>query len=172
MKDGNNFYSLKPALFMWGWGILFLAELLLGEIFVNRNRNELILIFGFLFLIIGVLLVPVPFLLFPKKGKVPKGQGLLHTTVIVDSGIYGLIRHPQYLGWLSIIFSFILLRQHIIITAIGIIAMFLLYFSTIEEEKDLINKFGLEYRKYKKEVPRWNLPLGILNYFLRKKRMR
>ncbi len=170
MKDGNNFYSLRSALFKWGWGILFLAELLLGEIFVNPNKSEITSLIGVLFLIIGILLVPVPFILFPKKGNVPKGANFLHTTVIVNSGIYGLVRHPQYLGWASIIFSVILIRQHSIITALGIVALLLLYFMTKEEENDLFDKFGLEYKQYMKKVPRWNLPLGIFQYYRRKMR--
>ncbi len=163
-----DFQSPKQITLGWGWGMLLIAELLLGEIFINQEKDGLILVLGLIFLIIGILLVPVPYVLFPRKGQVQKGENFLSTTVIVDSGIYSLVRHPQYLGWSSIIVSFILIRQHLIITMIGAIALVLLYLSTMEEEKDLIDKFGSNYRNYMKVVPRWNLPLGIVFYVLRK----
>ena len=162
--------SIKMVLFNWGWGFLFLALLLLGEIFVNNNKNALIMAIGLVFLIFGVILVPVPFFLFPNKGKVQKGESFLHTTVIIDSGIYGLVRHPQYLGWAFIIFFLVLIKQHLIITVIGIIALFLLHISTLEEEKHLINKFGSDYLNYMKDVPMWNVLHGIVKRILRKKR--
>lgn len=168
----TNLNRKKTVLVRWGWGILFLAELLLGDIFVNDNKSQSILLFGFFFLIIGVLLVSVPFLVFPKKGEIPKGENFLHTTVIIDTGIYSMVRHPQYLGWAFLIFSLALIRQHFIITVLGLIALYLLNLMTKEEEKDLFGKFGFEYEQYIKRVPRWNLPLGILHYFLRKKGMR
>ncbi len=177
MKDSTSirsikgkFKTLKTILFRWGWGVLFLGELLLGEFFVNYNKNELYFVFGFFFLIMGILFVPLPFILFPSKGNVPEGGRFFHTTVIVDSGIYGLVRHPHNLGWAFLIFSFVLIRQHYVITALGIIALILLYLMTKEEERDLCDKFGLEYKQYMKKVPRWNLPLGIFQYFLRKTR--
>lgn len=170
MNTDSN--SLKTVFLSWGWGLLFIASLLLGDKFINHNKDDLILISGLLFLILGVFLVPVPFLLFPKKGKVQKGESFLHTTVIIDSGVYGLVRHPQYLGWAFIIFSLILIKQHHMITITGSISLFLLYLSTIEEEKDLINRFGSDYRKYMKDVPRWNIPYGIVKRILKKKRLR
>jgi protein-S-isoprenylcysteine O-methyltransferase Ste14 len=164
-----KFVVLRKTILNWGWGLLFLVSLLLGEYFVNPDRNNLIVIIGLFFLLFGVILVPIPFLLFPIKGEVPQGENFLRTIVIVESGIYGCVRHPQYLGWGLIIFSFLLIRQNFIITAIGSISLFLLYLSTIEEERGLIDRFGSDYMKYMMDVPRWNVLLGLLKRFSKRR---
>jgi protein-S-isoprenylcysteine O-methyltransferase Ste14 len=72
---------------------------------------------------------------------------------IVTSGIYGYVRHPQYLG-------FLLLASGMNIQWITLPTLFLwpaivvLYYRLAkEEEKKMEEKFGEEYQKYKKTVP-------------------
>ncbi|MFX1514612.1 MAG: methyltransferase family protein, partial [Promethearchaeota archaeon] len=106
--------------------------------------------------------VAMPFIVFPRKGGVPEGKSMIHTTILVDTGIYSVIRHPQYLGGAIIMFSLILFSQHWLVAAIGITAIVLLYITTIQEDKFLIKKFGVSYEDYMKCVPRWNIFLGII----------
>lgn len=72
---------------------------------------------------------------------------------VVSSGLYSIIRHPQYFGG--------------ILAHIGITFLFSSFFSLIttpiviilnlliswKEEKELIKEFGNEYEDYKKKVP-------------------
>ncbi len=65
----------------------------------------------------------ISFWIFKKRGGVEKGKSYLHTTKLVDNGLYAIIRHPQYLGgilftisisfwtqiFLSLIFSIIII---------------------------------------------------------------
>lgn len=39
----------------------------------------------------------LPIFTFRKKGKV-QGRGHIQTTVLVESGVYSIVRHPQYLS--------------------------------------------------------------------------
>ncbi len=46
----------------------------------------------------GMVLVMAPIVMFPRHGGVPKGHRFVETTRLVDRGIYGVVRHPQYPG--------------------------------------------------------------------------
>ncbi len=46
----------------------------------------------------GMVLVIAPIVVFKRRGGVPKGKSFVHTTRMVDSSIYAVVRHPQYLG--------------------------------------------------------------------------
>jgi protein-S-isoprenylcysteine O-methyltransferase Ste14 len=49
---------------------------------------------------------------FRKKGGAPKGESIVHTTVLIDSGVYPAVRHPQYLGFMLFILALVLMFQH------------------------------------------------------------
>jgi len=72
---------------------------------------------------------------------------------VISSGIYSIIRHPQYLGGIlaHIGISFLLSSfLSLITTPIVIILNFLISW---KEEKELIKEFGNEYEDYKNKVP-------------------
>lgn len=154
--------SNKLGILSWGWGFLLLVELFLGEFLVFSEKNQILLIIGLITLLFGIFLIPVPFILFPKEGKIPKGKKFIETTELVNSGIYGMVRHPQYLGWALVSLSLVLIRQHYIIVTVGGICIILIYVSMIEEEKEMIIKFGEKYQEYMTKVPRWNLFFEII----------
>jgi len=55
---------------------------------------------------------------------------------VVDTGIYAIVRHPQYLGGILAIFvSTPLLYPHWLFIILGIPGIVILYWSTIEEGK-------------------------------------
>lgn len=75
------------------------------------------------------------------------------TERIATSGVYSIIRHPQYLGGIfSHIGISILLTAYLalVITPL-IVAMY--YALSFKEEKELVNEFGKEYIEYIKKVP-------------------
>jgi len=119
-------------------------------------------ILGWLVWLVGMVLVLAPMILFPRRGGVPHGKSFVHTTQLVDSGIYALVRHPQYLGGiLSIFVATVLLYPHWLFAILAIPGIIILYWSAKEEEKLLIAQFGNAYRAYSQRVPRMNLILGI-----------
>jgi protein-S-isoprenylcysteine O-methyltransferase Ste14 len=112
---------------------------------------------------VGMVLVMAPIVMFPRRGGVAKGKSFVHTTRLVDSSIYAIVRHPQYLGGiLSIFVTTPLLYPHWLFAILGIPGVVILYWSTREEEKRLIERFGNDYRSYMQRVPRMNLILGIV----------
>ena len=92
------------------------------------------------------------------------------TTVIVDSGTYGIVRHPQFLGCILLMFASILISQHwaAIITGIPISAYF--YAELPKDERGLIVKFGDDYKSYMQNVPRMHFLLGIVRLLRRRKK--
>ena len=52
----------------------------------------------------GMVLVVAPIVMFPRCGGVPIGKTFANTTRLVDSGIYAVVRHPQYTGGIYSIF--------------------------------------------------------------------
>ena len=110
----------------------------------------------------GMALVMAPIIMFPRRGGVAKGKSFVHTTRLVDTGIYSLVRHPQYLGGILALFlTTFLLFPHWLFVVLGIPGIVVLYFSTIMEEKRLIKQFGDDYLDYMRRVPRINILQGI-----------
>lgn len=102
-----------------------------------------------------MVLIFAPIVVFPRRGGVTKGKSFVHTTRLVDSGIYGLVRHPQYLGGILTLFITTLLwYPHWLFGVLGVMGTITVYVSTIKEEEYLVEKFGKSYKTYMKKVPR------------------
>lgn len=126
-------------------------------------------ILGWIIWGIGMLLILAPIIIFPRRGGVPKGKSFVATTRLVDTGIYSLVRHPQYLGGILALFvANFLFYPHWLFIVLGIPGIVILYFSTAAEEKRLVARFGQDYRDYMARVPRMNLVSGIFRACRRK----
>ena len=130
-------------------------------------------ILGWIVWAFGMVLVMAPIVMFPRRGAVAKGKSFVHTTRLVDTGIYAFVRHPQYLGGILAIFvATLLLYPHWLFAVLGVPGAVILCWSTKEEEKRLIERFGDDYRVYMRKVPRMNLILGVIRVLRIKKGMR
>jgi protein-S-isoprenylcysteine O-methyltransferase Ste14 len=72
---------------------------------------------------------------------------------LVTGGLYGVIRHPQYvagvLGHLGV--SFLLgSRDALLVTPIVLLVVYVICW---KEEKELVKEYGREYHQYQKRVP-------------------
>jgi protein-S-isoprenylcysteine O-methyltransferase Ste14 len=117
-----------------------------------------------------MVLVMAPIIVFPRQGNVPRGKAFVNTTRLVDTGIYSVVRHPQYTGGIYAIFVTTLLwYPHWLFAVLGVIGAMLIYLSTIEEDERLIEKFGTDYVAYMKRVPRMNIFVGVVRVLCRRK---
>jgi protein-S-isoprenylcysteine O-methyltransferase Ste14 len=115
----------------------------------------------------GVVFGWLPVIEFRKKGEVTEGKSYIHTTKLVDTGIYSIVRHPQYVTFILFAISGMLLFQHWIVILLGVPIIPLTYVDLIKADKDAIEKFGDHYKAYMKKVPRANFLLGIIRQFLK-----
>jgi protein-S-isoprenylcysteine O-methyltransferase Ste14 len=72
---------------------------------------------------------------------------------LVTTGIYGHIRHPQYLGFLLLTLGINFLWTTFSTLILWPILALLYYRLAREEEKEMEKKFGEDYREYKNTVP-------------------
>ena len=73
---------------------------------------------------------------------------------LVRDGIYRVVRHPVYLTAAVAGIAFALLVNYLGVYILFVSAFPLLYVITVLEEHELIDRFGEEYRRYQREVPR------------------
>ena len=111
----------------------------------------------------------LPILFFKKWGGVPRGKAYVHTTTLVDRGVYGIVRHPQYLAGILVGAGLALIAQHWLVAVLGVVVMLMSYSYTFEEERVLEEKFGVEYEAYRERVPRVNFVAGIVRLLLRRR---
>lgn len=150
--------------------ILFISQIIVGIYLISDISQIRILayigvgLYAFSGLIFGML----PVFEFRKNGRVVKGKSYIHTTELVDTGIYSIVRHPQYVTFILWAIAGMLLFQHWIVIILGIPIMPLTYIDLHNADKDGIKKFGNEYKQYMKQVPRANFLLGIIRVVRKK----
>jgi protein-S-isoprenylcysteine O-methyltransferase Ste14 len=119
----------------------FLAELI-GENAFATIFHLLILPLSSAIMLVGMLLI------IAGWKKIHKAQNHL-----VTSGIYGCIRHPQYLGFL-LLASGMNIQWITLPTLLLWPAIIVLYYRLAkEEDAKMEEQFGEEYRKYERAVP-------------------
>jgi len=127
-------------------------------------------IIGWVVWAFGMVLVMAPIVMFPRSGGVNKGKSFVHTTRLVDKGIYAVIRHPQYTGGIYAIFLTTLLwYPHWLFGVLGVIGTAVIYMGCREEDERLIEKFGDDYRVYMEKVPGMNFAAGIIRLLHRRR---
>ena len=83
---------------------------------------------------------------------------------VIKSGLYSLIRHPQYLAGLIAHLGITFLLSALYSLVFFPLMVIYVYIISRKEEKELVNEFGVEYLAYMEKVPRF-VPL----LFTRKK---
>ena len=76
----------------------------------------------------------------------------------VTSGIYQYARHPRYVEYMLIALSVVLFFGYIFMFYYLIYLILSFWLATSAEEKELVERFGNDYREYQKKVPRFFIP--------------
>jgi len=153
-----------PATFS---SILFIAQIVVGIYLVSEvSQIEIVAYAGVsLYVFSGIVFGTLPVFEFRKKGGVQTGQSYIHTTKLVDTGIYSVVRHPQYVTFILFALSGMLLFQNWIVILLGVPVIPLTYIDLIRADKACSERFGDDYEAYMKKVPRANFLLGIIRRF-------
>ena len=86
------------------------------------------------------------------KGKGKPDSNFENTSLLVKTGIYRSIRHPLYLSLLLLGTGVMLKNPDKVQLILGLINIFAVWITARIEEKEMITKFGDEYREYMKET--------------------
>ena len=168
MERAREFlYSLPRYLLSSVASVLTVAQVILAFFFFGGS-TEAVKLAGWICLWVSAIFGILPIIIFRRIGGVPRGKNYTQTTKFIDTGLYAVVRHPQVATtWLLISLGIILITGHWTSAALGIPSMVLAYLDTYKLDHNLIEKFGNDYRRYIKEVPRVNVILGIIRLVYR-----
>ena len=148
--------------------VLFISQIIVGIylLLYSVSQIEILAYVGVgLYVFSGLVFGWLPVIEFRKQGRVGKRKSYIHTTKLVDTGIYSIVRHPQYVTFILWAIAGMLLFQHWIIVLLGSPIFPLTYIDLIKADRYAIKKFGDDYKAYMKKVPRANFLLGIIRRF-------
>lgn len=145
----DRIQTIMIFLFFIVWGFDTLSH------FISRQSSVLINV-----LFIPLLILPAILCLFCSLYLIGKSHKMVfgeqnHHIHLINSGVYGFVRHPMYLGILLFCLSFLFFSLSLASLVIYIIFFFVYEKMTLYEEKDLIRILGKEYITYQNNVPKW-----------------
>ncbi len=79
---------------------------------------------------------------------------------LVTSGLYGLVRHPQYSGMFLLILGFFIQWPTLVTVIMAPALVWTYYRLALREEKDMESRFGDSYTSYRQQVPMFFPRLG------------
>lgn len=144
-----------------------IGQILITIIFYGNPTNDLIRNLGWVCLWISAIFGWLPIFTFKKYGGVQEKDSYVHTNLLVDRGVYSIVRHPQYLAGILISTGLVLITPSWISGVLGILNTWQYASGAIQEEKDLLAQFGNTYAEYQKRVPRFNFFLGLMRKFFK-----
>ena len=158
-KIGEIYGLISGWGFFFSWIGIWISPQPRFTVPILQNISGLVPVINFsiplLHLIIGTsFLVPGAWLAIKGVKETTLKVAETHRTEkIVTTGVYSIVRHPQYLGGLlaHVGISFLLSAQYsLLFTPLMVV---ILYLISRKEEGELIREFGKEYEYYKKKVP-------------------
>lgn len=72
---------------------------------------------------------------------------------LATTGLYARVRHPQYIGFVLILFGFLLQWPTLLTLGMFPILAYMYYRLALREEQEMLRQFGDEYRRYELRTP-------------------
>jgi protein-S-isoprenylcysteine O-methyltransferase Ste14 len=156
-------YDLNPYLLSSIAGLLLAAQIVLGLVLDNQAAIPAVRYAGWGVWALGAVFGVLPIFALRRGGGVPQGESYMQTKVLVEDGIYAIVRHPQSgVAGVLLCLAVALIAQHWLVAALGLVAMGLFYLDTFKLDRSCIEKFGDAYGDYMQRVPRVNFLAGIV----------
>jgi protein-S-isoprenylcysteine O-methyltransferase Ste14 len=145
------------------------AVLLAAMPFVPARPAPLMRALATTLLTLAMVFAGLPFLQLRRHGAAPAGQPFVRTTAVARRGLYAVVRHPQYLGYDFLVWGLAALTLYwgTILPAMAFTAG--LAAQARAEEEQLLERFGDDYRAYRRMVPRFGLLTGFARYLRRRR---
>jgi protein-S-isoprenylcysteine O-methyltransferase Ste14 len=165
---GMKQWSRRTGMVVWGGAIAMLVIAWILSWFLTRPTAVRALWYvGWVVWVCGAILIILPLIMIYGRSK---SKGWIDTIPIVDSGIYSLVRHPLYLGWLLMYVVVIFYGQHWIPLVMGIAGIACVYLISVQEDMRLVVSLGDDYVRYMQKTPRMNILLGLVRVLQRRKK--
>jgi protein-S-isoprenylcysteine O-methyltransferase Ste14 len=143
-------YGFFLTMYFFSWFLGYENVATLWCLLVGLTGKDLFvsIFFGVILPISNMIIIPGMFLIVFGWSRIFRAKNQLVTT-----GIYGHVRHPQYLGFMLITLGMNVLWVTIPTLLLWPILAIVYYRLAKEEDKEMEEKFGEEYRKYKNTAP-------------------
>ncbi|UCF20313.1 MAG: isoprenylcysteine carboxylmethyltransferase family protein [Gemmatimonadota bacterium] len=138
---------------------------LVSALLHGRGNHGVPHVLGTAALILSAVFIFSPFYLLKRHGGVQAGSKYFDTTAVVDRGVYGVVRHPQYLGYMLLVSGFALRSQSFWTVMLALCANVFFYVQARKEEGFCVQSLGNAYEDYLKRVPRFNFVSGFLRHW-------
>lgn len=149
----------------WTFPVAGLTTVLCWTLFFLRFHNpasQAVFVLGNALVGAAVLLVVLAMVTLRRRGAPEAGRDFTATTEIVQGGVYSVVRHPLYLGWLLTYPAAMMVSQHGLIVVLGALGMVSLVAIARAEDGELVAKFGSPYEEYMARVPGLNIAGGVM----------
>lgn len=141
--------------------LTFVQYILVFFIF-NMPGLEVLHWVGWAVWVLSLIFGLAPIFILRRLGDVAKGESYVMTRRLVDTSLYAIVRHPQYLGGILFNIALMFLGQHWLVILLGAISAVLMWIDIQAADQDGIAKFGDAYREYMERVPQINFILGLI----------
>jgi protein-S-isoprenylcysteine O-methyltransferase Ste14 len=153
---------------VWDWipvclySLCMIAQIAFTFLHYNSMGMDNVANLGWLVMAVSAVFGWLPIHAFKERGGVPEGKSYLHTTVLADTGIYSVVRHPQYLAGILLSLALVLISQYRwnAVLLVPVVAGTLL--DSGRADRRLVDKFGEDYRLYMERVPALDPVTGSL----------
>jgi protein-S-isoprenylcysteine O-methyltransferase Ste14 len=158
-KSGMSWRDLAPSCI---YSSLIIVQLVLAYFHYNHLQLDTVANIGWLVLMVSGVFGWLPIITLKRRGGVPEKESYMHTTVLVDSGIYSIVRHPQYFAGVLISLAMALITQQWVSVILFIPVAAGFYWDSLRADRVLVEKFGGEYEAYMEKVSGMNPVKAIL----------
>ncbi|MBN2258013.1 MAG: isoprenylcysteine carboxylmethyltransferase family protein [Anaerolineaceae bacterium] len=148
-----------------GLSVLLVIQYILTFFVYKLTPYAILQWLGWAIWLISIYFAIAPIFILKKKGGVAKGTSYVNTTQLVDTNLYAIVRHPQYLAGILFSISLMLLSAHWLVLLLGIISSGLIYVDIQMADQEGLQQFGDTYREYMGRVPQINFLAGIVRQF-------
>lgn len=123
---------------------------------------------GWLVMTVSAVFGWMPIHALRERGGVPEGESYMKTTKLVETGVYSVVRHPQYLAGVLLSLSLVLISQYWINALLFLPVLVGTHFDGHRADRRLVDKFGEDYTRYMEKVPGLDPITGSLRLLRRR----
>lgn len=157
-------YEIYAAL---GVGTL-VTMIVLASMVWHAGDISLLIHVGWVLYIPASIFVLLGFISLKREGKPETGWE--QTTVITRGSVFGIVRHPLYLGGAIYAIALAAIIQSVASMVLGLVAVLCLRLASREEDQFNVRKFGNAYKEYMTRVPAWNFLISLARMAMQRER--